>query len=254
MKLTRFLLFSVYFIAVVSTANGQDDTRATATWQVQKYDIAATLPTIDTDRNLSVKAVVTVKNISSAPASTLSLRISPNADIASISINGTPAEFTKREEKLGATSSLQRLSIRIPAVASNGTATVSVDYKLTIKDNSGLSSMSPAGSTFLPLSFWYPTPNSWYFARGADYAPIQIKINSPAGQSVISSGTENQGSYNQDIGGQPFFVSGNWETINSSGVTVFLPKDAMPEARTRGRHVARRAPWRARREWREAHR
>ena len=48
----------------------QTDTRPSATWQVQKYDISATLPQDEKDRSLTVKAVLTLMNVSSAPAMT----------------------------------------------------------------------------------------------------------------------------------------------------------------------------------------
>jgi len=101
--------------------------------------------------------------------------------------------------------------------------TVVVDYKIAVKENSGLNSISPVSSQFLPLSFWYPTPNSWYFARGADYAPVRMQVNA-AGQTVVASGTETSGVFDQKFGGQPFFLTGNWESANALGVSVLLPK------------------------------
>ena len=177
MKLTRLLVFLSLFVFGVQFAASQDETRATATWQVQKYDINVTLPPNETDRSIVSKASLVVKNIASQPATTLSFRISPNAEVTAVTVNSAPAEFTKREERIGTTGSLQRLSVRVPSVASGATANLTVDYKLNVKDNSGLAALSPSGSMFLPLSFWYPTPNSWYFARGADYAPVRIQVN-----------------------------------------------------------------------------
>jgi tetratricopeptide (TPR) repeat protein len=241
MKLTRSLIFITFVATVALHVAAQDDTRASATWQVQKYDIVANLPTSDSDRSLIAKATLTIKNISSSPASTLSLRISPGAEITAITINGATADFSKREEPIGAIGSLQRASIRIPAVAPGSTATAVVDYKLTLKDNTGLGSLSPVGATFLPLSYWYPTPNSWYFARGADYAPFQIKVNAPAGQTVVSAGAEAAASFNQFLAGQPFFLSGSWDAINSAGVTVYVPKGSNPEAKARADELAKLA-------------
>src|SRR6185295_19759840 len=102
------------------------------------------------------------------------LRISPSADVSAVKINDSTVDFTKSEEKAGGSISLQRIGIRFPSVAVGGTVTAAVEYKLNIKDNNALTSLSPAGEQFLPLSFWYPTPNSWYFARGADAAPFGI--------------------------------------------------------------------------------
>jgi hypothetical protein len=236
-----FVLLIIFISASCVSLFAQDDTRATATWQVQKYDINVTLPSTETDRVIVSKATLTIKNISSAPATTLSLRISPNAEITTINVNGAAADFTKREEKIGATGSLQRAMVRIPSVAPGATANISVDYRLNVKENTGSASVSPAGSMFLPLSFWYPTPNSWYFARGADYAPFQIKVTAPAGTSTISSGSENAGVFNNAVSGQPFLLTGSWDAINSNGLLVNIPKGAGADARLRADELGKLA-------------
>lgn len=222
-----FLVMTYCILALAAVVSAQDDTRPSATWQVMRYDITATVPQMEPDRNLIAKAKLDLKNVSPRSASTLSLRISPAAEITAVTINGATADFTKGEEKIGS-GNLQRLVIRVPAVGAGGALSVGVDYKLVVKDNSAMSAISPAGSQFLPLSFWYPTPNSWYFARGADYAPFRIQINAP-GHTVVSSGAETAGAFEQKLSGQPFFVTGNWDVVTSSGVAVYLPKGAGAE-------------------------
>jgi hypothetical protein len=226
-----FLLLFTFALAI----SAQDDTRLSATWQVQKYDINATLPATDTDRSLTAKAKLDLKNVSTRPASTLTLRISPNAVISSITVNGSPVEFTKAEEKIGS-GSLQRVAVRIPAVAPDGTASAVVDYKLNVKDNTGLAAIAPNGSQFLPLSYWYPTPNSWYFARGADYAPVRVQVS--GGQPLVASGSESAGAFDQKLSIQPFFISGNFEKQALSGVDVFLPRDLGSEEKKRAAELA----------------
>src|SRR5204862_7845699 len=157
-----------------------------------------------------IKATLNLKNISAAPASTLTLRVSPNATVSTATINGSAVDFSKGQDTLG-TGTLQRLSIRMPAVAPGAAMTVVVDYKLAVKDNYGLASLSAIGAQFLPLSYWYPTPNSWYFARGADYAPTRIQVN--GGPTLIASGSESAGTFDQKYFVQPFFISGNREKI-----------------------------------------
>lgn len=239
MKLTKPSFLILIAVLFASIAFGQDDTRAAATWQVQKYDINVALPSNDSDRSAVIKAVLTIKNISPSPATTLSLRISPNAEITSISVNGTTADVTKREEKVGLSGTLQRAMVRIPSVPSGSNVTATVDYKLSVKDNTGSLSVSAAGSTLLPLSYWYPTPNSWYFARGADHAPFQIRLTAPAGSTVITAGTENGGGFTNSFAGQPFAIAGNWDVANSAGVTIYIPKGAGPDARPRADEVAK---------------
>lgn len=236
MNKNRLLLLAALMLAFVPALFAQDDNRISATWQVQRYDITGTLPQSDSDRNLTAKARLEVKNVSSRPASSLTLRISPSAEIISVSVNGSNVDFTKAEEKI-ASGSLQRFAIRMPAVQPGGTVTAVVDYKLNVKENSGLSAISPAGSQFLPLSFWYPTPNSWFFARGADYAPFRIQITAP-GLTVLSSGSENAGSFDSRSGGQPFFVAGNWDVINTHGMTVHSPKGSGADEQKRATELA----------------
>ena len=214
-------LFSIY--AFVLNSFAQDETRATATWQVQKYDIAATLPAGETDRNLTVRAVLNLRNVSSKPASTVTLRISPNAEVAGVKVNDAAADFTKGEEKIGS-GTLRKIVVRVASVESNGAVSVAVDYKLNVKENSGLNALSPVGSQFLPLSFWYPTPNSWFFARGVDSAPMRLQVGAANGETAISSGTASGNSFEQKLSGQPFFITGSWDFVNANGVSVLVPK------------------------------
>ena len=240
MKKPNEAILAFLFLIFVQVTFAQDaDTRPTATWQVQKYDIAVTLPQSEADRNLAVKAKLDVKNVSARPASTLTLRIGSSADVATVSAGGTNIDFTKAEEKITSATSLQRIVLRIPSVQPNGIISLSVDYKFNVKDNSGVSSISSLGAQFLPTSFWYPTPNSWYFARGGDFAPFRMQVN---GQPAISSGgavsSYSSGFYENKLNGQPFFLSGSWEPVVNGGVELYLPKGSGSEEQKRGTELA----------------
>lgn len=215
----------------------QSESRVSATWKVVKYDLAVTLPQGGADRTLPIVAKLDVTNVSTRPASTMTLRISPAADISAIAVNGTSQDFTKREEKTG-TGSLQQAVVRMPSVAPNGRVSVSVTYRLNVKDNSGLASISQSGYQFLPLSFWYPTPNSWFFARGADYAPVQLSVKGPSEISVVAPGSLNGAVFDSSLNHQPFFVAGSWENAAVNGVSLYLPKGADPEAKARATAVS----------------
>ena len=230
----RFIL-PLFLLAFAVSLRAQDTSRVSATWQVEKYDISVQLPAGETDRNVTAKAKLELRNVSAGSASSLTLRISSNAAISSIAVNGNTVEFTKAQENVGS-ATLQRISTRIPAVAPNGVVSAVVDYKLALKDNSGLASHSSAGSQFLPLSFWYPTPNSWYFARGADFAPTRIQV--AGAQTIVSSGTESGGAFDQKLLVQPFFVAGIWEKTATAGVDVYIPRDSDPEAKLRAAELA----------------
>jgi tetratricopeptide (TPR) repeat protein len=221
-------IFNITFAAILLFAFtfsifAQDESRASKTWEVQKYDITANIPQAENDRYLTVKAALDLKNVSSGAGSRLTLRISDKAEVSAVRVNNAAADFTKGEEKIGSRN-LQRIIVRVPAIQANQTFSVAVDYKLKVDENSGLNALSPIGSQFLPLSFWYPTPNSWYFARGADFAPVRLQVNSSNTETIISSGTQTANSFEQKLNSQPFFVAGSWEKIDANRVSVYVPK------------------------------
>lgn len=229
-------MFAALMTLQVVWAYGQATT--SATWQVQKYDISAALPQDEKARTITVKAVITVKNISASPAGTLTLRISPTAEVTAARVNDATIEFNKSEEKLTTSTSLQRVALRFASVAPGGTATAAIDYRLTLKDNSGVSALSPSGSQLLPLSFWYPTPNSWFFTKGPDTAPFRINVTAPGGGTFVSSGTQVSGAFEQKLNGQPFFLTGLWDVSDQRGISVYMPKGTSAEGQKRAAEVA----------------
>lgn len=233
----NFLTLAFLLYAFTFSNFAQDEARASKTWEVQKYDLTATLPQTETDRNLTAKAVLNLKNVSGKSASTLTLRISPSAEVVSVKVNNAATDFTKGEEKIGG-GTLQRVVVRFAAIQPSANLAVAVDYKLTVKENSGLNALSPVGSQFLPLSFWYPTPNSWFFARGADFAPFRLQVISANGQQIIASGTQSANNFEQKLNGQPFFVAGDWDDFNANNVSVFVPKGAGANAQKRANELA----------------
>lgn len=230
------LLSAAIFLIAVS-ATGQTDNRIAATWQVVSYDIAASLPSTESDRNLTAKATIRVRNVTERPATSLTLRINQNADITSAIINGSNIDAARSQERLGG-ATLQRIALRVPAVPAGGELTTVVDYKIPVADNTGVNSISPVASHFLPLSFWYPTPNSWFFARGADYAPFKVRLTAPAGLTPISAGSESAGVFDNKLNGQPFVAAGNWDRADSAGVSVYIPKGSGETAKARAAELA----------------
>jgi tetratricopeptide (TPR) repeat protein len=113
-----------------------------------------------------------------------------------------------------------------------------VDYKLEVKENSGIASLSPVSSHFLPMSFWYPTPNSWFFARGADSAPFSISVAGAQSDFVTAGERSPDIGFDQKLNGQPFFAVGNWDTVSAAGTTVFVPKGSGADAQKRANELA----------------
>lgn len=228
-------LFTLYLLIITFAlfAFAQDySTRVSSAWQVKKYDIAVST----SERLLNAKAILNLQNVGNGSGSRITLRISPNADVIATQVNGNEASFTKGEEKLTGSSSLQRIIVSVPTVQPNGITQISVDYKLKVDENNGLNAISPIGSQFLPMSFWYPTPNSQFAPKGTDFAPFNIKVNSS--DTVISSGNANGTNFEQRLNGQPFFLTGNWDIIDVKGVTVYLPKGFGEFERQRANELA----------------
>src|SRR5438552_3603308 len=179
--------------------SAQDEPRAA--WQATNFDI--TVNNLGAERALNARAVVTLRNFGRGAGSTLSLRINSKAEIKSLSVGGATAAYRSLPETRGGA---QRLTITLPnAIVPNETVTVTVEYRLPVAENSGLATISPVASQFLPLSLWYPMANTPFAVRGSDYAPFRVTV---IGVNAISSGTEKSTAGNsvfeQSLNGQPF--------------------------------------------------
>ncbi len=204
-------------------------------WQVTNFEVSANVQ--QNERLLSSVATISATNVG-GPGRTMTVRINSKASVKSVSVGGAVANFRPGQEPRP---DLQRIEIQLPSsVAANGTVTAAVTYTYPVESNSGLVAISPIATQFLPLSFWYPMPNSPYSVRGADSAPFRLTVNIP---NVISSGVEKTAaggsvSFEQPLNGQPFFVQGDWDKLEGAadgkGVIVLLEKGAGAEERKRG--------------------
>ncbi|HEY0005757.1 MAG TPA: tetratricopeptide repeat protein [Pyrinomonadaceae bacterium] len=225
MKLFRLLSLLLLLIIVCSQPGLAQEGAA---WQVTRFDITANVRA--GERVLEARALLNVRNVGRGAGSTITVRLNPKAEIKSVSVNDAAATFSVQPESRG---NLQRVLIRIPAqIAPDSTAKVLVEYRLPLAENTGLASISPVETQFLPLSFWYPAPNTIYSLRGADAAPFRLEVN---GAQALSSGTAStpRGAsvvYEQSLNGQPFFLSGDWDATSGTGearnVNALLPKGA----------------------------
>jgi tetratricopeptide (TPR) repeat protein len=226
LKSRVLLLLILISFCGLSAVSAQDEMRAA--WQATNFDI--TVNNLGSERALNAKALVTVRNVGRGAGSTLSLRINSKAEIKSLSIGGAAASYRSLPEPRGGA---QRLTVTLAnPVVPNDSVTATVEYRLPLAENSGLSAISPVTSQFLPLSMWYPMVNTPFAVRGADYAPYRITVN---GGNAISSGTEksNGSVFEQTLNGQPFFVAGAWDRVegsgNAKGITAFLAKGSGPD-------------------------
>jgi len=211
-------------------ASAQDEARPV--WQVTNFDITVNNPGVE--RALNARAIVSVRNAGRGAGSSLTLRISAKAEIKSVNVGGATASYRLTPETRGGA---QRVTIALPgAVAPNGTVAATVDYRLPVEENSGVAALSPVGSQFLPLSLWYPSPNTSLAVSGADYAPFRLTVS---GASAVSSGADKSANgdsvFEQTLHALPFFVVGSWDRVegagNAKGITAFLPKGAGADER-----------------------
>lgn len=231
MKFALVVLFVCSLCAFAPfSGRAQDEPRAA--WQVTNFDITVNNP--GAERSLNARAVVSLRNVGRGAGSTLSLRINSKAEIKSVTVGGANATFRSTPETRGGA---QRFTITLPAaIAPNENLSATVDYRLPLAENSGLAALSPVASQFLPLSLWFPSPNTPFAVRGADYAPFRLTVN---GANAISSGIEKSGNGNsvfeQALNAQPFFVAGTWDRVDGSasakGINAFLLKGADADER-----------------------
>jgi len=231
MTTIRIILLVCSVCCFLSPAVGaQDESRPV--WQVTNFDITVNNP--GAERALNARAIVSVLNIGRGSGSSLTLRINSKAEIKSVSVGGASASYRLTPETRGGA---QRVTIALPgAVAPNGTVAATVDYRLPVEENSGVAALSPVGSQFLPLSLWYPSPNTPLAVGGADYAPFRLTVS---GANAVSSGAEKSANgdsvFEQTLHALPFFVLGSWDRVdgggNAKGISAFLPKGAGADER-----------------------
>src|SRR5438270_2031139 len=156
MKIIRTFLILSLCSLVFSTSITRAQDEASAAWQVTKFDITANAS--PNERAITAHALLAARNVGRGDGSTFSLRISPKAEIKSVTINDATATFTSREENRTrqegvVVATLQRITVRLAApVAPGASVTAAIDYRLPIGENSGIASLSLAGSQFLPRS------------------------------------------------------------------------------------------------------
>jgi hypothetical protein len=226
MKILRtFLILSIFsLIFLVTVAHAQDE--PTAAWQITKFDITASVPSA-AERALTARALLTVRNIGRGAGTSLTLRISPKAEIKAATINDATATFRAGDVR----NDLQLVRVTVPVpVAPGASINVALDYRLPVTENTGLAALSPTGSQFLPLSNWYPVHSGLASVRGGDVAPLRLTVNNAGGDMVVASGRGSGSTFDQMLNVQPFFLTGNWDVSDGSGeargVSAFVPKGA----------------------------
>ncbi|MEO6393191.1 MAG: hypothetical protein ABIP75_15180, partial [Pyrinomonadaceae bacterium] len=225
-RILRLAAGSLLVLTAVVSTRAQDEARAA--WQVQRYDITVTA----VDRNATVSAVVSVKNIGQAAGTTVTFRFTKSAEVTGAKVSGAVTDFRTGEEPRGG---LQRITVTVPSTGPNAQLQVTLEYKLNIATNSGIAAVSPVNTQFLPSSMWFPMTATPYSSRGVEAVPFKLTV-STGGQSVISSGKSVGSTFDQPNAGLPFFATGNWDVIDgtaaAAGISALIPKGANPNERS----------------------
>jgi tetratricopeptide (TPR) repeat protein len=232
----RLLKFALVFILLPASTHTRAQEEARPVWQVVRFDVTATLPAATaTDRALTARASLSARNVGTGAGRTMTLRLNSAAEIKSATAGDASAQYSARAE---ARTGLQQVSLTLPAAVPPGSAVnVALDYRLPVSANTGLAAISPEGAQFLPLSGWYPSPNSPFAVRGADTAPVRLTVNAAGGDTVLASGTAAGATFEQKLSAQPFFLTGRWDAVEGAnearGVTAHLPRGASADERKR---------------------
>ena len=235
-RLRKLILILTLSLLPASHARAQEEARAV--WQVTRFDVTATLPAAAataTERALTARTIVSARNVGAGAGRTLTLRLNSGAEIKAASVGDASAQYNARAESR---TGLQQVTLTLPAsVAPGATVSVALDYRLPVAANTALAALSPEGAQFLPLSGWYPSPNSQFSLRGADTAPVRLTVNAAGGEMVVSAGQATGASFEQKLSAQPFFLTGKWETIEGAndarGVSAHIARGSTADERKR---------------------
>ncbi|MGH9968489.1 MAG: tetratricopeptide repeat protein [Pyrinomonadaceae bacterium] len=221
---------TILLFLISASIPAQEEARAA--WQITNFDITANIQ--QAERALNSVAILTARNIGRAAGTSFTFRISNKAAIKSVSVGSANANFRATPETRG---NVQRVVVTLPgSIAPDATVSVNISYSIPVESNTGLAAISAAGSQFLPLSFWYPAPNTPFTVRGGDTAPFGLTVNGP---NAIASGVDKSAGgssvYEQRLNAQPFFVQGDWDKIEGAaeakGIVALAPKGASAEER-----------------------
>jgi len=141
----KFTLALAALLLTPAAARAQDG----PVWQVRRFDVTVDVPAATT-RTLAARATVTARNVGRGAGRTLTVRITPAAEVKSVTVGGAAAQFTSRAESR---TRLNTVATTLPApVAPGGEVSVAFDYSVPVEANTGSAVISPEGSQFLPVS------------------------------------------------------------------------------------------------------
>lgn len=230
-------LTTIVFLVFSSGVAAQEEARAA--WQINRFDINANVQLAQ--RLLAATALLNATNVGRGSGSSFTFRINGKASIKTVTVGTSSANFRTVSESYG---NLQRVTVTLPAaVAPDGSLALNISYSLPVDSNTGLAAISPIGSQFLPMSFWYPSPSTPYTGKGADTAAVRVVVN---GAGSISSGVEKSdqsGSviYENALNGEPFFLQGDWEKVDGAGenknISAFVTRGSPVEDRKRAEAI-----------------
>ncbi len=126
----RAILLALTLCATIAVPTRAQD-QATAVWQVTNFDV--TVNSMDAERALNGRVVLSVRNVGRGSSSTFSVRINPKAEIKNVTAGGATAGYRSLPETRG---NAQRVTITLPkAIAPDETFSATIDYRFPVEEN-----------------------------------------------------------------------------------------------------------------------
>lgn len=235
-----FRLFLLFIILSTSylTVLAQD-------FDIQRYDVAVQLkPSANTAQ---IQAKLALKNVTTQGRSGqfVTLRVNKRAKVQSIQVDSTEATIKQKDDER--LPELSTISIDFPkAVPPSGSASITINYSLEVKESTAITSIAPGDTVLLPDSFWVPIVHTPYLPYGPDYAPFSLTVNSSENEKVFSDGNRRSSeSFDQTQLCQPLLIAGNFEEpFEVKGSTTFefvIPKGIPATAKGQAEALAAEA-------------
>ena len=208
--LKRVTIGLVILIATAITAAAQEV-------DVDRYNITARIDVAASAAD--VRAAISVSNLAQTPKAKLYLRLTKLAKVASVTVNGSAAQFETSDDRRVTT--LNQIIITPSApLAAGATGSVEVSYRIEAPESTALLHIYAGDVVLSPDAVWFPMPSTVFTLYGAATAPGSVTIsfaNAPSNFRAASSGAlKSDGggqsfTFDQPLNSLPLIVAGSFD-------------------------------------------
>lgn len=200
----RILLCCAALIALLAVPTQAQD------YDIQRFDVNVQLQPATNTAQVQAKLVLINNSTQGRSGQFVNLRVNKRAKVTEASVDNNTTQFRqKNDERL---SELANVSIDFPKpLPPGGTANVSLNYTLEVKDNTTISVITPAETILLPESFWVPLVHTPFLPYGLDVAPTTVTVTGVENARVYADGKRNGNTFSQSVPAQPLLISTNFD-------------------------------------------